>query len=385
MSDHKTKRKKTVAKGAGGRKIIISGGGTGGHIFPAIAIANALRQLDPATEVLFVGAKGRMEMERVPAAGYKIIGLNIQGLQRKSLLKNLAFPFKLVGSIMKSLSIIRRFKPHAVVGVGGYASGPLLYAAGMKHLPYLIQEQNSYAGITNKKLGKKAKKIAVAFDEMERFFPAGKIIKTGNPVRKESVDIAGKKQQAMEYFKFSADKKTILLIGGSLGAKTLNNTLMGGMDRITAADVQVIWQTGRYYHKDIMSVFGRNFNPNIFITEFLNKIDLAYAAADIIISRAGAGTIAELAIVGKPVILVPSPNVSEDHQTKNALALGEQDACEFIPDKKASRKLIDAAFTLLDDEQRQKVLSANILKFALPHADEDIAKAIFAMIEEEVD
>ena len=361
-------------------RVIISGGGTGGHIFPAIAIANALKKMDPATEILFVGAKGRMEMERVPQAGYRIIGLNIQGLQRKSFMKNIMFPFKLVGSVIKSLSIIREFKPNAAVGVGGYASGPLLYAASMKKIPYLIQEQNSYAGITNKRLGKKATKIAVAFDEMGRFFPADRVIKTGNPVRKESVDIAGKRDAAMEFFKFSPDKKTILIIGGSLGARTLNNALMAGLDKILEADIQVIWQTGKYYYKEIVSVLGKSFNPNIHITEFLNKMDYGYAAADVIISRAGAGTIAELAIIGKPVILVPSPNVSEDHQTKNALALGEKDACEFIPDKKASRKLIDTAFTLLNDTGRQKILGNNIGKFALPHADEDIAKVVMEMV-----
>ena len=377
MQEEKKKRKKRRIKGDGGRRIIISGGGTGGHIFPAIAIANALMKQDPATEILFVGAQGRMEMERVPAAGYRIIGLNIQGIQRKSVWKNLMFPFKLAGSVIKSLSIIRSFKPDAAVGVGGYASGPLLYAASMKSIPYLIQEQNSYAGITNKRLGKKAAKIAVAFDEMERFFPAERIIKTGNPVRRESVDIEGKREKALEFFKFSAQKKTILLIGGSLGARTLNNTLLAGLDTLIEADVQVIWQTGKYYYKDVTGVLGRNFNPNIFVTEFLNKMDYAYAVADIIISRAGAGTIAELAVIGKPVILVPSPNVSEDHQTKNALALGEKDACEFISDKKAPRKLIDAALTLLGDSNRQKTLSKNISQLALPNADEEIAKVVF--------
>src|ERR1700712_1213585 len=231
------------------KRVIISGGGTGGHIFPAIAIANALKKLDAATEILFVGANGRMEMEKVPAAGYNIIGLDIQGIQRKSVWKNIQFPIKLVNSVRKSLKIIKDFKPDAAVGVGGYASGPLLYAASIKGIPYLIQEQNSYAGVTNKWLGKKANKICVAYDGMDKFFPASKLIKTGNPIRKESVDIAGKKMQALELMKLSNDKKTILVTGGSLGARTLNNSIMAGLDKIIAADVQLIWQTGNFYYK----------------------------------------------------------------------------------------------------------------------------------------
>src|SRR5471030_2139008 len=233
------------------KRIIISGGGTGGHIFPAIAIANALKKLDPNTDILFVGALGRMEMEKVPAAGYRIIGLNIQGIQRKSIWKNILFPVKLFNSVKKSLNIIKDFKPDVVVGVGGYASGPLLYAASLKKIPYLIQEQNYYAGITNKWLGKKAQKICVAFDGMEQFFPAGKIIKTGNPIRKDSVNIAGKHMQALELYKLSAFKKTILVTGGSLGARTLNNSIMAGLNKIIEADVQVIWQTGKIYYKGI--------------------------------------------------------------------------------------------------------------------------------------
>jgi UDP-N-acetylglucosamine--N-acetylmuramyl-(pentapeptide) pyrophosphoryl-undecaprenol N-acetylglucosamine transferase len=363
------------------KRIIISGGGTGGHIFPAIAIANALKKLDPATDILFVGANGRMEMERVPAAGYKIIGLDIQGIQRKSIWKNLMFPFKLIGSVIRSIKIIKDFKPDAAVGVGGYASGPLLYAASLKSVPYLIQEQNSFAGITNKRLGKKAKKICVAFDSMDQFFPADKIIKTGNPVRRESVDIKDKRMQAFEEFKLSPDKKTILIIGGSLGARTLNDSVVTGLDKIIAADIQLVWQTGKYYFKEISEMLGNNYHPNIRITEFLNHMDLAYAAADIIISRAGAGTIAELCVVGKPVILVPSPNVAEDHQSKNAKALVQDNASEYIPDKKAVRKLIDAAIALLNDEEKQKMLSNNISKLARPNADEIIAKEVFAIAE----
>jgi len=374
-----TPHQKLPIRGAGAPRIIISGGGTGGHIFPAIAIANALKKLDPATEILFVGANGRMEMEKVPAAGYKIIGLDIQGIQRKSIWKNVLFPVKLFKSIRKALSILKYFKPDAVVGVGGYASGPLLYAASVKKIPYLIQEQNSYAGITNKWLGKKAQKICVAFDGMEKFFPFSKIIKTGNPIRRDSVNIAGKHMQALELYKLSAFKQTILVTGGSLGARTLNNSIMAGLDKIIAADVQVVWQTGKFYYKGIIEKLGENYHPDIRIVEFLNRMDLAYAAADVIISRAGAGTIAELCVIKKPVILVPSPNVAEDHQTKNALALVQNNAAAFVADKDAGAKLVDKALELLNDKATQKTLSNNIGKMAMPDADEVIAKEVMKL------
>ncbi len=365
-------------QGAGGHglRVIISGGGTGGHIFPAIAIANALKKLDAATEILFVGAIGRMEMEKVPAAGYKIIGLDIQGIQRNSIWKNVKFPVKLLASVRKSMKIIKDFKPDAAVGVGGYASGPLLYAASVKGIPYLIQEQNSYAGVTNKWLAKKASKICVAYDGMEQFFPAQKIIKTGNPIRRESVNIAGKHMQALESLKLSSHKKTILVTGGSLGARTLNNSILNGLDKIVAAEVQLIWQTGKFYYKDIVEKLGENYHPDIRIMEFVNRMDLAYAAADVIISRAGAGTIAELCEVKKPVILVPSPNVAEDHQTKNALALLHDNAAVFVADRDAEVKLVDKALELLNDKDKQKTLSNNIGKLALPDADEVIAKEV---------
>ena len=358
------------------KRIIISGGGTGGHIFPAIAIANALKKLDPAIEILFVGASGRMEMEKVPAAGYKIIGLDIQGIQRKSLWKNVMFPIKLLRSVRKAVQIIKDFKPDAAVGVGGYASGPLLYAASLRGIPTLIQEQNSYAGITNKWLGAKAKKICVAFDGMEKFFPYDRIIKTGNPIRKESVNIAGKQMQALELFKLSSFKKTILITGGSLGARTLNNSILAGIDKLIAADVQVIWQTGKFYYKTILEALGPNRHPDICVVEFLSRMDLAFAAADIIISRAGAGTIAELCVVKKPVILVPSPNVAEDHQTKNALALVETNAALFVADRDAEARLVDKALELLNDKELQRKLSNNIGALARPDADEIIAKEV---------
>ncbi|MFD1258876.1 undecaprenyldiphospho-muramoylpentapeptide beta-N-acetylglucosaminyltransferase [Mucilaginibacter terrae] len=375
---------KLPLKGAGGAapapRIIISGGGTGGHIFPAVAIANALKKLDPAIEILFVGANGRMEMDKVPQAGYKIIGLDIQGIQRKAVWKNLLFPVKLLASLNKAAGIIKDFKPDAAVGVGGYASGPLLYAAALKGVPTLIQEQNSYAGITNKWLSKKAKKICVAFDEMDKFFPADKIVKTGNPVRKQSVDTAGKLNEALKEFNLSPNKKTILVTGGSLGARTLNQSVLAGLDKLIAADVQLIWQTGKVYYAGIIEKLGMDYHPNVCILEFLNRMDLAYAAADIIISRAGAGTIAELCIIGKPVILVPSPNVAEDHQTKNALALVQTDAAFFVADRDAEITLIPKALELLKDKKQQAKLSANISKLALPNADEVIAQHVIDII-----
>lgn len=358
------------------KRIIISGGGTGGHIFPAIAIADALKKLCPDTELLFVGANGRMEMEKVPAAGYQIEGLNIAGFQRGSILKNLSLPFKILSSVRKAKSIIENFKPDAVVGVGGYASGPLLYAASTKNIPILIQEQNSYAGITNKWLAKKAKCICVAFDGMEKFFPANRIIKTGNPIRRSSVDIEGKRAGSFDFFKLSPTKKTILVTGGSLGAGTLNKCMLAGLEELIAADMQLIWQTGKYYSKGIVEKLGENVHPNICVLAFLDRMDLAYAAANVIISRAGAGTIAELCMVKKAVILVPSPNVAEDHQTKNAQALVNQNAAILVRDIDAENTLIKTVLDLLKDEDQQQKLSLEIGKLAMPDADLNIAKEV---------
>lgn len=358
------------------KRVIISGGGTGGHIFPAVAIANALQKISPETKILFVGAQGRMEMEKVPAAGFKIIGLDIQGFQRKSLLKNLLLPYKLIMSLIKSRSIIKDFKPDVAVGVGGYASGPLLYTASLMNIPYLIQEQNSFAGITNKKLGKHAKKVCVAFAGMEKFFPEENILLTGNPIRKETADIAGKRDAAFEFFRLSPLKKTILVTGGSLGAGTLNNSMLAGIDKIVAEDVQLIWQTGKHYYQTIQEKLAGNQHDNVKVLEFLQKMDLAYAAADVIISRAGAGTIAELYVVKKPVILVPSPNVAEDHQTKNAMALVQNGAAVLVKDTEAEQNLVDTALLLLKDEKKCESLSANIGKMALPDADEVIAREV---------
>ncbi len=366
------------------KRVIISGGGTGGHIFPAVAIANALKKKSPDTEILFVGANGRMEMEKVPAAGYKIIGLDIQGFQRNSLLKNLLLPFKIIMSLIKSRSIIKEFKPDAVVGVGGYASGPLLFAASMMNVPYLIQEQNSYAGITNKNLGRNAKKICVAFEGMEKFFPAEKIMITGNPIRKETVNIEGKREAAFDFFSLSPSKKTILVTGGSLGAGTLNKSMLAGLDRIITQDVQLIWQTGKYYYQSINDKLEGKIHENIKVLEFLQKMDLAYAAADVIISRAGAGTIAELFVVKKPVILVPSPNVAEDHQTQNAMALVKNDAAVLVRDNEAEQNLVDVALHLLRDEDQCDGLSKNIGMMALPDADEIIAMEVLKIANQRI-
>ena len=364
-----------------GKRVIISGGGTGGHIFPAIAIANALKRIAPDTEILFVGAKNRMEMEKVPAAGYQIMGLDIQGFQRKSLLKNIFLPFKMLKSIYDSVSIIRKFKPDVAIGVGGYASGPLLYAAGKMNVPYLIQEQNSYAGITNTYLGKNAKQICVAFEGMNQFFPADKIKLTGNPIRKDSVAIAHKRTDAFEYFGLSADKKTILVLGGSLGAGTLNKCMLAGLYEIINANVQLIWQTGPSYYAEIIRSLPKK-HQCIKVYEFLNRMDFAYAAADMIISRAGAGTIAELCAVGKPTILVPSPNVAEDHQTKNAKALVERKATFLITDSDAEKKLVKAALNLIIDTQKGTDLGQNMTKMALLDADEVIANEILKIANE---
>ena len=360
-------------------KVIISGGGTGGHIFPAIAIANALRRMEPGCEILFVGAVGRMEMEKVPAAGYKIVGLNISGIQRGSILKNLGLPYKLISSMLKASKLITDFRPDVVVGVGGYASGPMLFAASRKNVPYLIQEQNSYAGITNKRLGARASKVCVAFDGMEEFFPAEKILKTGNPVRKDVVDIYNKHFHGAELLKLDPQKKTILVTGGSLGAGTLNKSIEKHLQDFIDQDVQVIWQTGKYYYNGIIERIGIDFHPNIRVLEFLNQMDLAYAAADVIISRAGAGTIAELCLIKKPVILVPSPNVAEDHQTKNAMALVKKNAALLINDRSAVDTLVKAALDLLKNEIKCEELAENIGKMALPEADDLIAAEVMKL------
>jgi len=363
-------------------RIIVSGGGTGGHIFPAISIANALKARFPErVKILFVGAEGRMEMERVPAAGYEIVGLPIRGLDRSHPLKNIKTLYMLLKSMFKARRIIKTFKPLVAVGVGGYASGPLLRAAAAKGVPTVIQEQNSYAGVTNKLLAAKAAKICVAYPGMERFFPAKKIVLTGNPVRQDLLADSDLKADGQDFYHLDPAKKTLLIIGGSLGARTLNESVMGHLDEIEAAtDIQVIWQTGKYYFKNIQDRLENRSLKNVQVVEFVHQMNLAYAAADLIISRAGASSISELCLLQKAVILVPSPNVSEDHQTKNALALVKEDAAVMVKDTEARSTLILQAFKLIHQPEELAKLSANILKLAQLDSAERIADEIFKLI-----
>lgn len=361
-------------------KIILSGGGTGGHIFPAVAIANELKRRLPDADILFVGAIGRMEMEKVPAAGYKIIGLPIAGLQRKLSLSNLLFPFKLIISLLKARSIIREFKPSVAIGTGGYASGPILKAAVSAGIPALIQEQNSFAGITNKLLSKKVNKICVAYDNMEQFFPADKIIMSGNPVRQDILDIRHKRTEALKHFGLTEGKKTILVIGGSLGARTINHAILAGIESLKNENLQLIWQTGKGFISEAQKACLPVEQYGIKAFDFIQRMDLAYAAADIVISRAGASSVSELCITGKPSILVPSPNVAEDHQTKNAMALVKKDAAILITDADAQSKLINRAIELAKNNNEQHLLQMNISKLAMPDATNVIVKEVMKLL-----
>ena len=362
-------------------RIIISGGGTGGHIFPAISIAHAIKSLNPDAEILFVGAQGRMEMQRVPAAGFDIKGLPICGFDRKNPLKNIAVLFKIIRSQTMARRIIRKFKPMVAVGVGGYASGPTLRIAGKMGIPTLLQEQNSYAGVTNKILAKKAARICVAYDGMERFFPADKILKTGNPVRPNLTQGGITRKEAAKKMGLDASKRIVLIVGGSLGARTLNESVMANLDLIRMSeDVQFVWQTGKFYYEEMKRRLAEQPQvSNLYPTEFVQDMDQAYAAADLVISRAGAGTISELCLLGKPVILVPSPNVAEDHQTKNALALADKDAAIHIRDVDARKELIPAAVDLVKDEARLEQLHENILKLAMYDSAEVIANEVLKL------
>jgi UDP-N-acetylglucosamine--N-acetylmuramyl-(pentapeptide) pyrophosphoryl-undecaprenol N-acetylglucosamine transferase len=362
------------------KKIIISGGGTGGHIFPAIAIANALKVIDPECEILFVGALGKIEMEKVPAAGYKIIGLPVAGLQRKITLKNFNVIYKLIKSLKISKQIIKDFNPDVVVGVGGYASGPVLFMANRKGIPTIIQEQNSYAGVTNKLLAKRARKICVAYERMEKYFPKDKIILTGNPVRQDLLKEMNNQHEALTHFGLQ-NRPTILVIGGSLGARTINQSIIDGLDKLGNSGVQVLWQTGKYYHTNAVEANNKKGYTNIKVLDFITRMDLAYACADIIISRAGAGTISELCLVGKPVILVPSPNVAEDHQTKNALALANRDAAIMIKDSEAQSLLVDESLQLMNDIRRKNELAKNISQMALYDSAKTIAEEVIKLIQ----
>lgn len=360
-------------------RIIISGGGTGGHIFPAVSIANAIKAKHPDAKILFVGALGRMEMQRVPAAGYEIKGLPIQGFDRKNLLKNVKVLFKIWKSQRMAKQIIKDFRPMAAVGVGGYASGPTLNKAAGMGIPCLIQEQNSYAGVTNKLLAKKADKICVAYEGMERFFPAEKIIMTGNPVRQALLENKMTKAEAIQSFGLDPQKKTILIVGGSLGAGTVNKSVMQHLDDIEKSGVQVIWQTGKYYHADIIKELKGRVLPNVKIMDFISDMGAAYKAADLVISRAGASSISEFCLLGTPVILVPSPNVAEDHQTKNAMALVNKQAALYVKDAEAPEKVISLALETVQDEQALRSLSENILKLALPNSADIIADEVIKL------
>jgi UDP-N-acetylglucosamine--N-acetylmuramyl-(pentapeptide) pyrophosphoryl-undecaprenol N-acetylglucosamine transferase len=361
------------------KRVIISGGGTGGHIFPAISIANALRKIEPQTEILFVGAEGRMEMEKIPDAGYKIIGLPVAGIQRRFTLKNFLVLTKLIRSLRKAKEVIRDFKPDVVVGVGGYASGPVLRQAAKMGIPTLIQEQNSYAGITNKLLAKKASVICVAYDGMGKYFPSEKIIKTGNPVRQNFDDLNKIKNEAYSFFGLRKEFPVILILGGSLGAGTINTSLSNNIEKLRDSDSQWLWQTGKLYYENVNALVSVSLSENIIVHGFINRMDYAYAAADIIVSRAGAGTISELCLVGKPVILIPSPNVAEDHQTKNAMALSSREAAILIPDNQAVKTLIDEAIRLISDKSKRKILSENIIKMADRDADIRIAEEVLKL------
>lgn len=358
-------------------RIIISGGGTGGHIFPAVSIANAIRAKYPEAKILFVGALGRMEMQRVPAAGYEIVGLPISGFNRKNMLKNVVVLYRIWKSQQMAKKIIRKFNPMAAVGVGGYASGPMLNQCTKMGIPCLIQEQNSYAGVTNKILSKKVDRICVAYDGMERFFPADKIVKTGNPVRQALLDTKLTKAEALKSFGLSEGKKTILIVGGSLGARTVNESVLQNLDMIKESGVQFIWQTGKYYNASIMAELKqRGTVPSLHVTDFISDMGAAYKAADLVISRAGASSISEFCLIGKPVILVPSPNVAEDHQTKNAMALVNKNAALYVKDADAPAEVVKLALQTVKDDARLKELSENILKLALPDSADIIANEV---------
>ena len=361
-------------------KFIISGGGTGGHIFPAISIANALKTKMPDAEILFVGALGRMEMERVPAAGYPIEGLPVSGFDRKNMFRNIKVLWNLLHSMVLARQIISRFKPDVVIGVGGYASAPTLRAASSVGIPTLIQEQNSYAGVTNKLLAKRAKKICVAYEGMERFFSKEKIVLTGNPVRQDLFLIAPKTVEAYQFFGLDSKKKTILVVGGSLGARTINQSIIAGLEKLVKADVQVIWQTGKSYIESARKAAESFTAPGLLVTDFVSRMDLAYSIADLVISRAGASSISELCLLAKPVILVPSPNVAEDHQTQNALALVRKDAAVMIKDADAVEQLVSKSVELIRNEPELKKMSANISKLAEKDSADRIAEEVMKLI-----
>jgi len=357
-------------------RVIISGGGTGGHIYPAISIANSVKALCPDAEILFVGALGKMEMEKVPAAGYDIVGLPVAGFHRKLTVRNLSFPFKLIKSLLKARKVLKQFKPDVAVGVGGYASGPVLRVASQRGVPSLLQEQNSFPGITNRILAKKANSICVAYENMERFFPQEKLMLTGNPVRKDLLS-GITRQEANDFWSLDSSKKTILVIGGSLGARSVNNGISQEIESLPE-DVQLIWQTGKIYFEEMKANLPESVKDRVIIADFISRMDMAFAAADLVVSRAGASSISELAILGKPSVFVPSPNVSEDHQTKNAMALVDVGAACLVNDSKVN-SLIREASILVKDDAKLSVLSENIKKMAKPDAALDIGKEVIKL------
>mgnify|MGYP002624296880 CR=1 FL=1 len=361
-------------------RVIISGGGTGGHIFPAVSIANAIRNLQPDAKILFVGAQGRMEMQRVPAAGYEIKGLPISGFDRKNLLKNISLPFKLLRSWAMAWGILRKFRPQVAVGVGGYASYPTLKVASWMHIPTLIQEQNSFAGKANIRLSQKAARCCVAFEGMERFFPADRIMLTGNPVRKQMLETTLTREQAVKSLALDPAKKTVLIVGGSLGARTLNEAVLSHLSDISQSGVQFIWQTGKYYYQEILQRLSQEKVPeNLKVMDFITDMGAAYRAADLVISRAGASSVSEFCLIGKPVIMVPSPNVTEDHQTKNAMALVNKQAALIVRDADAKEQLIALAISTVADNDKLKSLSENVLKLALPDSADIIAREVIKL------
>ena len=361
-------------------RVIISGGGTGGHIFPAIAIANAIKEKHPDTKILFVGALGRMEMEKVPDAGYEIVGLPIMGLQRRLTLQNLKFPFKLMASMLKAKKIVKEFKPDVVVGVGGYASGPLLKAATNLGVPALVQEQNSYPGITNKLLASKVQKLCVAYDGMERFFPKEKIMLTGNPVRQDIKNLEAKRIRGIEHFGLDPNKKTVLVVGGSLGARSINHAIDAGVSEIAKNDIQLVWQTGKLYVDEAAKTVAVFEGKGIKTMPFISKMDYAYAVADVVVSRAGAMSVSELSIAAKPTIFIPLPSAAEDHQTKNAMALVNHKAALLVKDSDAKETLIPTLIELVKNEEEQKKIATNVAKMAFNDSASIIADEVIKLI-----
>jgi len=363
-------------------RFIISGGGTGGHIFPALSIAEGLKQRLPDAEILFVGAQGKMEMEKVPAAGFRIVGLPVAGFHRGEIIRNLLFIPKLVTSLWKARSVVKNFKPDCVIGVGGYASGPVLKVATQMGIPTLLQEQNSYAGVTNKLLGAKASKICVAYQNMERFFPKEKIVLTGNPIRKGLENLAEKREEAFRFFGLESGLPVVLVVGGSLGARSLNRGILAKLELMKDAGVQFLWQTGKIYFDDLKQELEANPAGNVHLLEFIQRMDLAFAAADLVISRAGAGTISELCVLGMPTILVPSPNVAEDHQTANARALADRGAAVLVRDDEVGARLVETALALVKDRKQLENLSVAMKKMGTPNATRDIVEVIVSLIKD---